>query len=66
MEVLSEGEAEVYNQTRRPRRGICLAPQCLPFGQACISNVIYYSGDVCPSCLSDEKTLFSKVVPPGV
>ena len=64
--ALSEGDAEVYNQTSRPGRGVCLAPQCLLFGQACISNVIYYSGDVCPSSLSDEKALFSKVYLAGM
>lgn len=57
--------AEVYDQTSRPRQGVCLALQCLPFGKACISNVIYYSGDVCPSWLIDEKVLFSKVLLPG-
>lgn len=31
-----------------------------------ISNVIYYLGDVCSRCVSDEKALLSKVLPPGM
>lgn len=50
----------------RPDGGVCLALQCLPFMQACISNVIYYLGDVCSRCVSDEKALLSKVLPPGM
>lgn len=63
--MLSEGGkgggAELYNQATR---GVCLAPQCLPSWQACISNVIYYCGDVCPGCLSDETALLSNTPHP--
>lgn len=45
-----------------PRQGVCLVSQCLLAAQACISNVIYYSVDACPSCLSDEAGLFFKVL----
>lgn len=67
-EVLAfpEGETEVYSEMSHPRQGVCLVSQCLLAAQACISNVIYYSGDVCPSCPSDEAGLFFQVLLPGV